>query len=249
MNKKNKNTNDDDVRLLEPEPVDIPTPKSRFEHVMKPVEDSYLWWHYLAEHAKVPASPPLPIRVQRKLDAATAKKSQISVSAEEYLGGEPKRYPDYATLENENFPDLFREVFDNDISSLYEAIASSKAAALYSNLMTARLQQLEKEKQKKEKLTSPTSKAYPHSKETLASYMVDIVTKYLLSSKENETTQEKKNNDQLARNKSKKDVSLKPDGSVVVRKRNAKTPNSKDADAKEEKPKRKRKERKPDENK
>jgi hypothetical protein len=158
-------------------------PAERFEKIMKPLEDTYLWWHTLAETGKIPKVPPKPLRYKDSVEDVIKAKSTIILSAEDYLGGIPKRYENYAALENEMFPDLFREVFEDDILSLYEAIASSKAAGLYSNLMTAKLQQHEQEKKKQ--LRALTGKAQ-QSKESLAGYMVDIVTKYLLAAKESE---------------------------------------------------------------
>jgi len=164
----------------------------RYNAFLKHLEDQYLWWGHIAENGSVPENQPLsPREKQRAENSSKRPLKKIIMSAEEYLGGIPKKYESYAKLENELFPDLFRDVFDNDVASLYEAIASSKVAGLYSNLMTAALQQKEQEKKRKLALSAadPTQ-AKPLNKSDLAGYMVDIVTKYLLGAKEDKDKKE-----------------------------------------------------------
>lgn len=158
----------------------------RYNAVLKKLEEEYLWWHHIAENGAVPDKQPLPPRQKQKLHKTSSKPlKRILMPAEEYLGGTPKKYDDYAKLENEMFPDLFRDVFDNDIASLYEAIASSKGAGLYSNLMTAALQQKELEKKRRlAKLPESHSKDLTGNKPDLASYMVDILTKSFMAIKD-----------------------------------------------------------------
>ena len=99
----------------------------RYNAFLKHLEDQYLWWGHIAENGSVPENQPLsPREKQRAENSSKRPLKKIIMSAEEYLGGIPKKYESYAKLENELFPDLFRDVFDNDVASLYEAIASSK---------------------------------------------------------------------------------------------------------------------------
>lgn len=165
--------------------------KDRYMEVLRPLEEKVLWWSQLFEMNAVPTKPLKPLREKDLEPPPEQKKNPIIMSAEEYLGGVPKRFDSYHTLENEMFPDMFKEAYENDVASLYEAIASSKSAGLYSNLMTGALMQKEREQKKKNAEQKLATSKSPN-KESLASYMVDIVTKFMLASKEEKVADKKK---------------------------------------------------------
>ena len=125
------------------------------------------WWKHIIDYNSLP-----------KDKIEEDKKSSLIIDVVDYLGGLPKKYRSYADLENESFPDLFRNVYENDVSSLYEAIGGTRGSNLYSNLMTAKIQQQEKvlKKRLKEQVA-----ANPMNKKELAKYMVDLIQSTLKS--------------------------------------------------------------------